>query len=436
MATPTHERIRMLDSLRGVALLGILLMNILWFGLPEKAVEDLGVRGEYSGPNFWAWWLIEAFFHGTMRGLFSMLFGASAILILEQYTKKSDFGSASELYFRRLLVLFVFGLFNAYILLWPGDILYTYALAGMFIFPLHRLPVKRLLIIAGAAMLISGARTTWQHDKPVRLKMEADKALAIDTTVASLTTAQQADIAAWKAFEEEQNLEQKRLIDAEQIACTQGDFWTFFFYSASITRFLETEFVYDFFFLDAFTFMLIGIALYRLGIITGKKSTRFYIVLGIIGYAVGLPIYYSVAQAKLDCGFNPYCFGLHETFHWHQFGRLGLTLGNISLLYLLFRLPLTSWIGNLMSPVGRMAFTNYLMQSIIGAIIFSGFAMGMFNKLQRYELYYVVGCIWVFQIIFSHLWMRIYTVGPFEWLWRSATHGEWQKFERVNKLSE
>lgn len=431
MITTSNDRIHTLDALRGVALLGILLMNILWFGLPEQTVEDLRIRGEFSGPNFWCWWVIEAFFHGTMRGMFSMLFGASAILILEQYTKKSDLGSASELYFRRLLVLFLFGLFNAYALLWPGDILYTYAIAGMFIFPLHRLPAKRLFLIAGVIMLISGARTTWQHDKPVRLKIAADKALAIDTTVTALTSEQQADIANWKDFEHTQTVEHRRAIDEDQIACTQGDFWTFFFYSAGITRFLETEFVYDFFFLDAFTFMLIGVALFRLGVITGKKSSKFYVILGIIGFAIGLPIYYTVAKAKLDCGFNAYGFGLNETFHWHQFGRLGLTLGNISLLHLMFRLPVTSWLAKLMSPVGRMAFTNYLMQSIIGLFLFGGFAFGLFNKLQRYELYYVVGSIWIFQIIFSHAWMRIYTIGPFEWLWRSATHWEWQKFERV-----
>jgi uncharacterized protein len=78
-----------------------------------------------------------------------------------------------------------------------------------------------------------------------------------------------------------------------------------------------------------------------------------------------------------------------------------------------------------------LAFTNYLMQSIFGGLLFSGFAFGLFNKLERYELYYVVGAIWAFQLLFSHVWIRLYTMGPFEWLWRSATHWEWQKFERV-----
>ncbi len=424
------NRIATLDALRGIAVLGILLMNILWFGMPEKAVEDLGVRGEYSGPNYWAWWMIEGLMHGTMRGVFSMLFGASAVLIIEQYARRSDFGNAAEYYGRRLLVLFLFGLFNAYILLWSGDILYTYALAGMFIFPLHRLPVKRIFLIAIAVMFLFSLLTTWHLHKPIRLKAAADAALAVDTTATPLSRPQQSDLESWNSFRKSQSLEHKRQVDAEQVARTQGGFTDFFMYSAGVTYFLETEFVYDFFFIDAFTFMLIGIGLYRIGVITGKRSSRFYLLLCLVGYALGLPVYYWFAAAKVESGFDPYLFAVRIPYFLHPFGRLALTLGNIGFLNLLFRIPVTSWLLRLMQPLGRMAFTNYLMQSIIGTLLFGGFAFGMFNKLQRYELYYVVLCIWAFQIIFSHLWMRYFTIGPFEWLWRSAAHGRWQKFER------
>jgi uncharacterized protein len=328
-------------------------------------------------------------------------------------------------------VLFLFGLFNAYILLWPGDILFTYAIAGMFIFPFYRLPIKRLLIVAGIVMLLSCLQTTWHHHKPIRLKNAADAAWAIDTSKTPLTSAQKADIEAWKSFEQEHTLEHKRMVDRDQIMRTRGDLKTFFFYSAGVTYFLETDFVYNFFFLDAFTFMLIGIALFRLNILSGKRGARFYLFLFVVGYIIGLPIYYMSAANKLQCGFNPYLIALREPFSIHQFGRLGLTLGNIGFLNLIFKLPITSWLIKLMSPVGRMAFTNYLMQSIIGGLLFGGFAFGLFNKLQRYELYYVVGAMWLFQIAFSHIWMRIYIIGPFEWLWRSAAHWKWQKYRRL-----
>lgn len=426
-----ESRLHILDALRGVALLGILLMNILWFGMPEQAVEDLRVRGEFNGPNYRSWWIIEVFFHGTMRGMFSLLFGASTILILEQYAFKTSLDSAAEFFSRRLIVLFVFGLFNAYLLLWPGDILYTYALAGMFILPFYRLPVKRLLIIAGIVMVLFSIKQSWSKQKPVRMKAAADMALTADTTVAPLNAAQKADIETWQSFEHEHSVEHKRMVDEDQIACTQGDFWTFFAYSASISYFLETDFVYNFFFLDAFSFMLIGMALYRLGVLTGKRSKLFYLLLSFIGFLIGFPIYYLAASAKVTYGFDPYSLAVNHPLVLEQFGRLGLTLGYVGLLNLLFQLPLTSWLTQLLSPVGRLAFTNYLLQSIIGGLLFSGFAFGLFNKLERFELYYVVGAIWVFQLLFSHVWVRIFTIGPFEWLWRSATHWKWQKFERV-----
>ena len=431
MHNPT--RIHTLVALRGIALLGILLMNILWFGMPENAVEDLGVRGEYSGPNYWCFWMIEGFFHGTVRGMFSMMFGASAVLILEEYAKRNNIDSAAEFYFRRLLVLFLFGLFNAYILLWSGDILYTYAIAGMFIFPFYRLPVKRLLLIAAVLMVLFSIKTTWDHHKPIRLKKAADVALSVDTTITPLTNMQKADIDAWNSFESDRSIEKRKAIDEDQVARTKGDFWTFFIYSAGITYMLETDFFYNYFFLDALSFMLIGIALFKSGILIGKRSRRFYLLLFLIGYLIGLPIYYMTALNKVESHFNPYLFALNEPVSIHQFGRLALTLGNIALLNLLFKFPITAWIVKLMTPVGRMAFTNYLMQSIIGNLLFSGFAFGLFNELQRYELYFVVIAIWIFQIIFSHVWLRYFAIGPFEWLWRSATHWKWQKFELNSK---
>ena len=425
-----NGRIHTLDALRGAALLGILLMNIAWFGLPEKTVEDLRIRGEFSGLNFISWWVVEVFFHGSMRGMFSMLFGASAVLILEKYAARTNAGAAAEYYFRRLLALFLFGLFNAYILLWVGDILYTYALAGMFIFPLYRLEPKKLLLVAGIVMVLFSLNMTWQHRQPIRLKEAADVALAAGT---GASEQQKADIEAWKSFELKQSLAHKRTEAEGQIACTLGDFTSIFFYSASITYFLETEFTYDFFFPDAFSFMLIGMALFRLGVLSGSKSRRFYLLLSLAGFALGLPIYYHAASVKLESQFHPFLMAQQQVVNLEQFGRLGLTLGYIGLLNLMFKLPLVSRLADLLAPVGRMAFTNYLMQSILCGLIFYGFGFGLFNQLERYQLYLVVAGMWVFQIIFSHTWLRYWQAGPFEWFWRSAANWEWQKFESVRQ---
>lgn len=154
--------------------------------------------------------------------------------------------------------------------------------------------------------------------------------------------------------------------------------------------------------------MLIGIVLFRMQILSGTQSKRFYLLMGLIGYTIGLPIYYVAAMSKIKYGFDPYQIAIHDPFYFLPFGRLGMTLGNIGFLILLIKLPIMSWFKRLMMPVGRMAFTNYLMQSIICTLTFSGFAFGLFNKLQRYELYFVAAIIWIFQIIFSHIWMRFF----------------------------
>ena len=419
------SRILTLDALRGAALLGILIMNIAWFGLPEKVAEDLSIRGEHSGWNFICWWVVEVFFHGSMRGMFSMLFGASAVLILEKYAARSNSGDAPLFYFRRLLILFLFGLFNAYILLWPGDILYTYALAGMFIFAFYRMHPKKLFMVAGIIMVLVSLKSTWQQQRPVRLKIAADAAIAAGIRA---TEAQKGDIDAWKSYQMGQSIAHKRSEAEGQTASVLGDFRSFFLSNADVVHFLQTEFTYDFFFLDAFSFMLIGMALYRLGVLSGKKSRGFYFTLSLTGFAIGLPVYYHAASLKIEGNFNPYLIALQQPVQLEQFGRLGITLGYIGLLNLLFQLPYLSRLSELLSPVGRLAFTNYLMQSILCALIFYGFGFGLFNQLQRYELYFVVAALWLFQLIFSHIWLRFYSIGPFEWLWRSAAQGKWQRF--------
>lgn len=143
------ERLVILDSLRGIAILGILLMNIPGFGLPYIAAFDLSVLNELSGPNFKAWLFIDGIMEGSMRGLFSMLFGAGMILFISRLEKKNQGMIPAEIYFRRQIWLLFFGLINTYIFLWFWDILFMYGICGMLLFVFRRLPAKRLFVAAG-----------------------------------------------------------------------------------------------------------------------------------------------------------------------------------------------------------------------------------------------------------------------------------------------
>jgi uncharacterized protein len=102
-----------------------------------------------------------------------------------------------------------------------------------------------------------------------------------------------------------------------------------------------------------------------------------------------------------------------------------LALGHASVLMLVFRSGAIPWLMKGLSNVGQMAFTNYLMQSIICSLFFFGYGLGNYNQLSYHQLYYVVGAVWIFQLIFSAIWLRYFKFGPFEWVWRSVTY--WKK---------
>ena len=89
-----------------------------------------------------------------------------------------------------------------------------------------------------------------------------------------------------------------------------------------------------------------------------------------------------------------------------------------------------------MRPVGQMAFTNYLMQSLLCGIVFNAYGFKMFGQLQRYETYLVVFAIWIFQILYSNIWMRYFLFGPFEWAWRSLTYWKIQPFVKDTRAGE
>ena len=177
---------------------------------------------------------------------------------------------------------------------------------------------------------------------------------------------------------------------------------------------------------DILMFFFIGMALFKSGYIEGKRSTGLYVAITIIGIGVGVFLNYLVLKMEYANKFDMVAVTQKWDFSYYQIRRLFQTMGYLSLLILLYKvIPFRKILG-IFAPVGQMAFTNYLMQSIIMSTIFLG--MGWFGKLQRYEIYYVVVGVWIFQIIFSNIWLRYFLFGPFEWLWRSLTYQHKQPF--------
>jgi uncharacterized protein len=421
-----RERIILLDSLRGIAILGILLMNIPIFSYPEG--HNPFIAGE-TGLNYYTWYFVDLIPAGTQRALFSMLFGAGIILFISNHEKKSPGLAPADFFFRRQLWLIVFSLIDVFILLWPGDILLDYACIGMLLFAFRNLPVKKLFIAAGVCMLFMLLR----ENRDLYLKKETihrgEIAAAIDTTKTKLTPEQKEYLSGMQDIKDRNTPESKKKRIEKKEQQITGTYRQL--YQQRTNEYLGQIFDYLYFYIwDVLTFMLLGMAFFKSGILLGKARIGVYWAMCIIGLGAGILLSYLHLGHAIQYRYNEYEYAKHTWFQYYDITRVFRSIGFLGLIMLLYRSGVFKWLFALMRPVGQMAFTNYLLQSLICAILFYGIGFGLYGKLQRYEIYIVVGCIWVFQIILSHAWLRYFRFGPFEWLWRSLTYWKRQPMKK------
>lgn len=416
------ERIDILDSLRGVAILGILLLNIPSMGYSIIG-RDPFVLNE-TGINYQIWFCIDWIVDGSQRALFSMLFGAGIILFMNSKSKQNNIVSASDYFFRRQLWLIFFGLINIYIFLWHGDILFDYGIYGLLIFVFRLWQPKKLLIAAGVCFVLMLARENKDLYLDKQMIARGEIIEKLDTSIVKLSEIQKDQLDEMQSFRNKTKPENrvKRIERAKQyIHSSYSNVYDF-----SVNRYLSNILNYSYFSVwDVLLFMFIGMALFKTGILTGNGSFRLYSILCIGGLSIGLITTYFHLKAQVDVQYNWFELTKAKTFSYFEVGRTLRTLGIFGLLMLLYKSGWFHWFFKLMQPVGQMAFTNYLTQSIIGAVIFTGIGFGYFGKLHRYEVYCIVLCIWLLQIIWSHVWLRYFQYGPFEWIWRQLTY--WKK---------
>lgn len=422
------ERILFLDSTRGIALLGILLMNSMAQSQSHLFYDFMNLNQPITGWNFYAWVVERGFFEGTMRGLFSILFGAGTVLLLDRLQKQKSGLEPADIFYRRLLWLLVFGLINAFLFLWPGDILYPYALLGLLLFPFRNWQPKKLILVA-VLLLVLGTyrenRVLLDNKEVISKGQLVEKT---DTTKTKLTDDQKEDLKKWQGFKEENTsagMMKKAMEETKKTQEKSKSYIGMVAHFRDINMWLQSVFLYNSWW-DILMFFFIGMALFRSGYIEGKNATWLYLVIAIVGIGAGVFLNYLLLKNQYANKFDMVIFHQQWDFSYYQIRRLFQTMGYLSLLILLYKIISFRKVLNIFVPVGQMAFTNYLMQSIIMSTIFLG--MGWYGKLQRYEIYYVVAGVWVFQIIFSHLWLRYFLFGPFEWLWRSLTYMRKQPF--------
>ena len=414
-------RIDSLDILRGVAVFGILMMNITAFGLLSQAYDNPLADGGASGWNLTAWKIINVGFEGTMRGIFSLLFGAGIVLLTERMERAGAGIMAAEIHFRRMLWMMLAGVIHWTLLLWYGEILFAYSLCGMLLFALRKMPAKTHLIMA--AVLLAGsvgmnyARSVGVAEAQVAAA-QADAAKAAGQT---LTKEQEAAIEGWQ----EENL---HIMPSPELATEMRGWHSGSYWNAVTGQFPSS---YDFqwtgspywLFFDMVPFMLIGMALLRLGVLSAELGTKTYLAMMGAGYAIGLTL--GLREMNIVLASNFTLPGFAEAGETYQFSRLAMVVGHLGLLLLVIRSGALGWLQRALGAVGQMALTNYLMQTVICTALFYGFGFGLYSQFERYQLYGVVAAIWLVELIWSPLWQARFKFGPFEWVWRSLTY--WQR---------
>ena len=425
------ERIIILDALRGIALLGILLMNIPYMGLPEPSFDNPTLNYEMGTINEKVWWYINWIPEGTMRAIFSMLFGAGIILFVSRLEKRTEGVWPAEYFIRRQLWLLVFGLVNAFVLLWPGDILFQYAIIGVVAFVFRRMAVKGLLIAAAVCLLLMTTREYVDLHRQKDKIYKGEAVAKMDTTKVKLTDLQQEQLGAMTGMKEKSDTASLRKEMKKNLQKATGGYSKLYNYMSDISA--NLEFYYTYYGIwDILLFMLLGMAFFKSGILTGQAPAKLYWILFIVGMGAGLLLNWYKLQFVVNQQFNQFNVVKYKQVEFYEISRTLRSLGLFGLIMLLYKSGWFKWLFALMRPVGQMAFTNYLMQSLMCGLFFFGVGFGMMGKLQRYEIYYVVAAVWVIEIIWSHLWLRFFRFGPLEWAWRSLTYWKKQPMRKAN----
>ena len=394
------ERVEVMDVLRGVALLGILLMNIEAFVGPMMG-SVTGVNARFSGADRWMDAAIYVLVQGKFITMFSLLFGMGFAVMLERATATG--ASGTWLYARRLLALLGIGLVHA-LLVWSGDILLTYALLGfVLLLCFRRTPVSRLPKW-GIALYLLPLLLTW--------------AMAGFATLAQLDPQAAAEFQ--KAMDA-QAQEMAALIDGERQAFGAGSYAQAVAQRATDTGTMLGLLV--FFGPSLLGVFLFGAWFMRSGVIrdTGAHLPLFRRLRN-IGFGIGLPLMLWSAWTHPTMSFSEMSAGSAAAQSAAHVANLLMMLGYFAAIVLAMQLP--AWAARLrwFAPAGRMALTNYLMQSLVCTLVFYGYGLGYFERLPRAWQPLFVLALFALQVAFSRWWLARYRFGPMEWLWRWMTY--------------
>ena len=397
MATTSADRILSLDIIRGIAVMGIFSVNVVgmamiefaYFYPPAFGFESLGDRIMWAG-NF----LVV---DGRFRSLFSILFGASMVLVIERAVAAGRRGWS--VHYPRMIVLLLFGLAHYYFFWW-GDILANYALVGMIAYVFWRLSARWLLVVGLAALSLMYVPTIVDGVSQLSAPPPAEAPAEAGEAGPSPDEQLAADIA--------EDARAHATLAAHLSFITEHNPW----------RPFESVRNYG---VETLGLILLGMAGYKSGFLTGNWSRRRYAWVAAATLIPAFVYYGFVVTQTLRTDFAQH---LYWPWAWtfptylHPIAAMGYA----ALIVLLVR---PGPLADRFAAVGRAAFTNYLGATAIGTLLFYGFGFGLYGELSRGEAWLIVPPVWAVMLIWSKWWLERYRYGPFEWAWRSLSRWQW-----------
>lgn len=387
-----QERIQAIDVLRGVAVLGILVLNIRTFALPEAAYWNPTIEGGgvFHDIDAWSFWIVQLLGDQKFMSIFSMLFGAGVVLMAKRIVDRGR--APGAVHYRRMAWLLVIGLVHAY-LIWWGDILVMYAIVGMLVYPLWRLRARWQLTI-GVVLLGIGGLIWWGLGASVPYWPPEDAA-AMHAQVVSPSVDMLKD----------------------HSAMMLGTWLDQLAHRAPAAFELQISLIPAYGIWRVGGLMLLGMAFFKWGVFSARRSTGFYCTLIVLGGVVGLAL-------------TSWTLELNESSNWSTldimfthavpayYGSVITSLAWVGLIMVLAR-GATGLFSQIFAATGRMALTNYIAQSLLCSVLFYGWGVGLYGQFGYATQWYIIASIWVLELLWSWWWLCHFNFGPLEWIWRS-----------------
>ena len=385
-----NNRIHSLDLLRGFAVLGILIMNITNFSHINIAYMNPTIGAGLEGYNQYFHSFNYIFADTRVMSIFSILFGAGVVLFTRNAEIKGK--SAGVLHYKRMFWLLLFGLVHAYFI-WAGDILVTYAICGYLIFFLRKKSIRTLLIMSIILFIIPLTFNFMTYYGMTMDELESTFAFFHPTSeqIATEIKIMQG------SFLEQMPIRLENAIGFQTLVFLIETFWR------------------------TTSLMLLGMILYRKGILSADKSVKYYKNMMLTGFGIGLIIsIIGLNQAYDSEWLGAYVMNIGANYKFVS--GLFMAIGYIGFVLWCYKIGIFKKLQERLQATGRMAFTNYIGMSVICTLIFNGHGLGLYGTLDRLQQFLVVVAIWVLILIVSPLVLKKYRFGPLEWLWRKLTY--------------